>query len=183
MDIKKSLKRFWHFLWHEESIASYVVFFILAYLFLQFVAFPGFLLIFGLSDVTAVMTTSMIHTDPNLENTYYGWLEARNISREEIDSWSFQEGLEIGDVVFVKKVKKEEIDVGDVVVYYAPTGVSIIHRVVNIENSVYTTKGDANSNPLNFERQLSFESIKGKAILKIPYLGYPRVLLGYLIGR
>ena len=183
MDMKKRLKKFWHFFWHEESIASYIVFFIVAYIILKYVAFPIFLFAFGLSDVTAVMTTSMVHTNPNFENTYYGWLETRNISREQTMDWPFQNGLQVGDAIFVKKVKKEEIQLGDVIVYYAPTGVSIIHRVVNIEDSVYTTKGDANPNPLSFENEIPLELIKGEAIYKIPFFGYPRVLLGYLIGR
>lgn len=183
MKIKESLKRFWHFFWHEESIASYIVFFIVAYLLLKFVAFPIFLFALGLSDVTAVMSTSMVHTNPNFDATYYVWLEQHNITRAQTADWPFSNGLNIGDVIFVDKSKRADIALGDVIVYYAPTGVSIIHRVVNIEDGIFTTKGDANQEPLNFESNVPFELIKGEAIFKIPVLGYPRVILAYLIGR
>ena len=98
-NIKNSLKKFWHFFWHEESIASYIIFFIVAYLVLKFVAFPILLVGTGLSDVTAVMTTSMVHWGGNFDETYHEWFKDRNIT---IADWAFQEGLEVGDVIFVK---------------------------------------------------------------------------------
>ena len=64
--------------------------------------------------------------------------------------------------------------------FYSPSGKSIIHRVINTKNGLVTTKGDANTRSDYYEFDISFEDVKGKALFKIPYLGYPRVLLGRL---
>lgn len=179
--ITDGLKKIWHFLWHEESIASYVVFFIVAYLVLKFVAFPVFLVATGLSDVTAVMSTSMVHWQHNFDETYREWFNDRNITVSA--NWIFQDGLEVGDVVFVKKFDPTDIGVGDVIVFKVPSGESIIHRVIEVSNTTYTTKGDANSNSKAFEMGIAHDRVVGKAVSRVPILGYPRVFIARIIGR
>ena len=87
--IKKTLKKIWHFLWEEESVASYVVFIILAFVILRFIAFPGFLFVTGYSDIAAVVSPSMVRNDLT-NHTFYKWAEFNNYSRTDIDNWPFQ---------------------------------------------------------------------------------------------
>lgn len=177
--VKKNLKKVWHFLWEEESLASYIIFILIAFLVLRFIAFPGFLYFSGYSDVAAVVSPSMVHNDLT-NHTFYGWLAFNKISSE---GWPFMNGLNVGDVIFVKKVPAEEIKVGDIVLFYSTQG-QIIHRVVEIKNEggayYYTTKGDANTVSMDLEKNLTYDMIKGKLMTKVPYFGYPKVALTYI---
>jgi len=75
--------------------------------------------------------------------------------------------------------------VGDVIIYYYDN-MMIIHRVVNITDvdgvKYYTTKGDANPSSLPFETMVHESMVVGKAGLRVPWLGWPRTLMYYLIN-
>lgn len=97
-----------------------------------------------------------------------------------ITSGSMWPVLKKGDLVLIKGVKdKEDIKVGDIVVYRNLKGFTI-HRVAEINGDEVRTKGDANSvydTPIKFEeivgRTLSFN---GKPI-KVPLLGNVSILI------
>ena len=152
---------------------------------LRFVAFPGFLFVTGYSDVAAVISTSIEHGEL-IDNTFDEWLRFHNYSTEEIENWPYLDGLDVGDVIAVKKVPAEEIEVGDIILFYAPQG-QIIHRVISVysldENYFYTTKGDANSMISDVEKDIPYDGIKGKLVGKVPYLGWPRVAVTYIIPK
>ncbi len=178
----RKVRKFFKWLWHGKSISSYIAFIVVAYFLLKFVAFPLFLLTFGLNDVVAVLSGSMIHNAGTIELTFNEWLEFYDFNESDYHSWPFSNGLNIGDVI---TVHSGELNVGDVVVYYYGKNM-IIHRVVNktvIDGESYlTTKGDANPKSLAFEVNIPVERIVGKAGLSVPLLGWPRVLMYYLIG-
>jgi len=177
MDIKKSLKKAYDFVFKEESFLSYVVFIIFSFLVLKFVVYPVFLYIFNLTDIVAVLSPSMVHTG-DIYTTYFNWLDNRDINYTD---FPFDSGLGVGDAVFV--VPAKNISVGDVIVFY-PEGHSntIIHRVVFVNGDTYTTKGDANSQSLDFEKNISFEQVVGKAKFKLPILGWPRTVMYYIFN-
>ncbi len=180
--LKENMKKIWNFLWKEESLASYVAFIIVAFIFLRFVFFPAFLFVTGYSDIAAVVSSSMERNELT-EHTFYRWLEYQGFDMEEVEEWPFLEGLYVGDVIFVEEVPPEEINVGDVVLFNI-NGKQIIHRVVFIEqegtNYYYTTKGDANMQISESEMDIPHEYIKGKLVMRIPYLGYPRAILSFV---
>lgn len=181
---KFDLKSIWKFIWEDDSLLSYIVFVLLAFVLLRFMVFPGFLFLTGYSDVAAVMTSSMEHGE-TIKYTFNDWLEFNNFSEEEVNSWPYLDGLNVGDVIAVKKVPAEEIEVGDVILFYTPKG-QIIHRVVDIKNNetgyYFTTKGDANGEVGDLEIDTPYSQVKGKLVNKVPYLGYPKVLFSYLIS-
>lgn len=82
-----------------------------------------------------------------------------------------------GSIVIIKKYKKEEIKINDIIEYQLNETL-IIHRVIDIQNMLinnqYITKGDNNTEkdllPVNEEQ------ILGIVKYKIPYIGYPTVL-------
>jgi len=184
MDIKKTLKKIWKFLWEDESPQSYIAFIIVSYLLLKFIAYPGFLLIMGWQDVVSVLSGSMIHAE-NVNTTYFDWLDSRSINYSE---FPFINGLNPGDAVTVVRVLPEDINVGDVIIYvpYKYTNSSIIHRVIAREKQgeiyFYTTKGDANIGIGIFEINITYDQILGKAGIAIPILGYPRAILHNFLG-
>ncbi|MBU1993055.1 signal peptidase I [Patescibacteria group bacterium] len=98
-----------------------------------------------------------------------------------ITSGSMWPVLKRGDMVFVKGVKtKEDIDVGDIVVYKNVHYGFTIHRVINISNDKVITKGDANNTQ---DAPINAGEIIGKAVtfknkpIRIPYLGIVSILL------
>ena len=85
---------------------------------------------------------------------------------------SMEPTINVNDVVINKKVKQEELNIGDVITFLND-GEVITHRITQIDGddvvTLYTTKGDNN----NIEDicKITYENIKGKHILTIPYLG------------
>lgn len=85
---------------------------------------------------------------------------------------SMEPTININDVVINKDVSQDEINVGDVITFLHD-GEVITHRITKIENdgdvTQYTTKGDNNNIEDTFK--ISYENIRGKHVLTIPYLG------------
>ena len=86
--------------------------------------------------------------------------------------------LEEGDMVVIEPVSSaSQVHLGDIVVYNPPcsaTGFSVIHRVVNITSSGFTTKGD-NNNENDIVGGIStgpvtLNCIEGKVGFDIPYV-------------
>jgi signal peptidase len=104
-----------------------------------------------------------------------------------ITSGSMWPALKTGDMVFIQGVhSKEELKVGDIVVYRNPSESSefgrsfTIHRVVKLGADTLTTQGDANNVE---DPPVSYEELIGKAVtfrdkpFRIPYLGYVSILI------
>lgn len=173
MKVKKALKRFWKFYWKDNSFLSYVFFIVFTFLAFKFVLYPGFLLITGLSDVLAIMTPSMEHSGN--ESTYF--VEYYENLGYSPDNFEFNNGLNIGDVILVKKV--ENYSVGDVIVFKSPYYENkLVHRVAQLDP--LKTKGDNNAVSFIFDTVIT--EVYGKVIFKIPFLGLPRFLLYKITG-
>ncbi len=109
-----------------------------------------------------------------------GWYENKGITEEQFKTFQQSNGFRIGDIFVLKKA--ENIEVGDVIVYNNKiNNAPIIHRVVGIENEYYQTKGDHNSAMFPFEEKIEREQIYGKVLLKIPYLGWVKVVFNMLL--
>ncbi|MBP3441217.1 MAG: signal peptidase I [Clostridia bacterium] len=94
-----------------------------------------------------------------------------------VTSNSMADTLKRGDVVFVKPVAFEEIQVGDVVTVEATGGkYHFTHRVVEVNEAEKTviTRGDANDSDDPMPTQ--GERIVGKMWYKVPLLGYFSIL-------
>jgi len=150
-----------------------------AYIFLGYLIAIGanYALAVGLNTdypVVAVVSDSMEH--PNYEETYIKWFENRNYTREQLEEFSFNNGIRLGDLVVVRGTPIAEIVVGDVVVYQFSGKEPVIHRVVSIENGNLYTKGDNNRNvdQLNnaIAPPITEQALKGRAVAHIPWLGY-----------
>lgn len=84
---------------------------------------------------------------------------------------SMQPTYKIGSIIYYEKINKEDIKVGDVLTFKINNKTLVTHRVVAIENDVYTTKGDANNT--EDPKKIEYEDVEGKAKeISIPYLGY-----------
>ena len=146
----------------------------------------AYLLNFGLGlllgtklPIVAVVSDSMTH-DSVTPVRHYQYLEENlGYSKEKVDSWSIKNGFLKGDALVVVGVSEKDLKIGDVIVYDINGQTTpIVHRIVKLDNGQIVTKGDHNPSidpwtPIK---------IYGKAVVVIPYLGWPKLLLTQLTG-
>ncbi|RLF66993.1 MAG: signal peptidase I [Thermoplasmata archaeon] len=89
---------------------------------------------------------------------------------------SMEPTLKVGDIVILRKVTRDEIQIGDIIAYRLHGNV-VIHRVVNITGETIVTKGDANAAPDPWE--VSFKDVIGAPGIRIPYLGWIFIVISY----
>ena len=92
-----------------------------------------------------------------------------------IVSGSMEPTINIGDVIIVQEVKKEDLKVGDIITFKESdnTQATVTHRIVNIternEETMYETRGDHNNT--NDEKLVKYQDIEGIYKLKIEKIG------------
>lgn len=74
-----------------------------------------------------------------------------------------------GDIVVVENKNKTSLNKNDIITFKANNTV-ITHRIVDIKDSTYITKGDNNDVIDPFT--INYKDILGKVIFKIPKIGY-----------
>lgn len=122
------------------------------------------------------------------------WYENRGISKETFSTFSLKNGFRKGDIIIVWGRFKPKI--GDIIIF-KPNEESnaprpIIHRVVSIdEKGIIETKGDHNEEQLissnniyrTDETKINENQVIGRAIFKIPYLGYIKIWTTEIINK
>lgn len=204
-DYKLLLGWLWWFIWESNSIWSWIINIILAFVIIKFLVYPGLGFIFQTSHpIVAVVSESMEH-DGNFDQwwnsktalctsgqcTQKEFYAEYNIDESQFKDFIFKNGFNKGDIMILKGAKPENIKIGDVLVFISsrdrPRADPIIHRIIEIkEEPVFSahTKGDNNRESIDY---CSFESCLdefdiiekqfiGKAIIRIPYLGYIKIL-------
>jgi len=173
------LKKFWNFVWNDDSLLSWIVNVILAFLIVKFLLYPGLGLLLGTTHpVVAVVSESMEHNPGNFEQWWSGkesQYAEYNIKKEMFEKYKLKNGFNKGDLVVLTKPKN--VRGGDIIVFQSTiNNEPIIHRVVftkEIAGKVtYQTRGDNNPSSGQYELIISQEQLIGKAIFKIPYLGW-----------
>ena len=90
-----------------------------------------------------------------------------------ITSGSMWPALKKGDLVLIKGVDKQELEVGDIIVYKNKKGFTI-HRITELNEETLKTRGDANNVS---DSPVKYEEVVGKTVnvfekpLRIPKLG------------
>ena len=175
-------RSFWKFL-QKDSWASFAVTLLLAFVIIKFVFFPGLSLITGTSlPLVIVESCSMYHHEDGFENTFQSDVyDAHGLSLNDTENWIFQNGFSKGDVIFV--VGAKNVEIGDVIIFNGGARYPLIHRVIEIpedeSNDDYGTKGDnykTNSAQLNSEKSISEDQLVGKALFKVPFVGWAKLI-------
>ena len=195
MDKKKFkalLKKTWWFIWEDDSIWSWIVNIILAFILIKFIVYPGLGFLLGTSyPIVAVVSTSMEH-DSNFNNWWSSqekWYLNHNISKEQFTNFDFKNGFNKGDIMVLYGKKPENIEMGEVIVFKSKRPDPIIHRIVKKwelnGNYYFQTKGDHNIDSINSptldETNIGEERYLGKAVIRIPLLGYIKIWFVELI--
>ena len=95
-----------------------------------------------------------------------------------VGSGSMEPKMYAGDVVVIAKVPADNIKTGDIIQFRVPEGVTIMHRVIEVQETeegskTFITKGDANDQPDS--EPVSPENVVGKAVLTIPKIGWASI--------
>lgn len=170
-------RKAWYFIWYDDSLLSWLVNVIIAFILVKFIIYPGIGFLFGTTHpLVAVVSCSMEH-NTNFDDwwTKRGkWYEENKIPKEEFNKFPFKNGINQGDIMVLKKGNK--VDIGDVIVFTGNQN-PIIHRVVE-KNNGFRTKGDNNSTPDGITN-----NVIGEAFFRIPYLGWIKIAFNGLIGQ
>ena len=207
---KTFLGKVWYFIWHEDSLLSWIVNVIIAFLLIKFIVYPGLGLILGTQyPVVAVVSGSMYQGLENKGNFYEicgetfesrefrrsfenwwkhcgPWYEDNvNITKYQFQEFPLSNGFAKGDIIVLRG--PNDIKIGDIIVFQADRNYPIIHRVISISNDtgeiLYTTKGDHNPGVGTIDQNISIDRIYGKAYFKIPYLGYVKIFAVELLDK
>ncbi len=116
------------------------------------------------------------------------WYEEKNITKSMFRDFPMHNGFNKGDIIILFGAKPENIAVGDIIVFQSGRQYPIIHRVVEKRNTgsqyVFQTKGDHNPDsvkdirnniPVLDEFNISERYVIGKAVFKIPLLGWLKI--------
>jgi len=175
---KSVFKEVWEFLWNSDSALSWIVDLVLAFIIVKWVFFPLMGLIFASSlPMVVVESTSMVHETgfDGFWQNYGNFYEEIGISKSEFEKFSLTNGFNKGDIMVIQG--KDDYRIGDVIVFRVPQqSTPIIHRIIKIENGNYSTKGDHNSYQISYEKSIQKSQIVGKAVGRIPYLGWLKMI-------
>ncbi len=193
--IKKNSKSVWDFIWNDDSIWSWMLNILLAFIIIKFIIYPGIGLLMGTNlPIVAVISESMQHDgafdkwwsssascDQNgalVSCTQEQWYASRGITKDEFLNYSMHNGFNKGDIILLLGTNYDDLKIGDILVYQTKLPYPVIHRIV-AKGDVFETKGDHNAqqieNPQVNEKYITTDQIIGKAWVKIPYLGYVKI--------
>jgi signal peptidase I len=189
---KRTCRQFWYFIWEDDSWASWFVNVILAFILIKFVVYPVLGLVFSTSHpIVAVVSSSMEHdgsfdtwwkSSAICEGSYCtqeNYYKRLNISKDVFRDFRFNNGFNRGDIMVLYGTKSNKVKIGDVIVFMADRPDPIIHRVIAVNkqngNYYFTTKGDHNAATFYFESYIPDENYIGRAVLRVPFLGYVKI--------
>ena len=177
------LRKTWDFLWNDDSLLSWFVFLAVIFVFIKFIFFPSLSLIFGTTLPIVIVESCSMYHDNNFETWWEEnkeWYEDSKITKSQFEEFPLKNGFNKGDIFFVSGVKKENIEIGDTIIFSNLNTIRpIIHRVIDLEP--LGTKGD--NNPGQFtggtidETRIKENQIIGKATsFRIPLLGWLKLI-------
>jgi hypothetical protein len=152
--------------------------------------------------IVAVVSNSMEHP----AGSFGEWLESRQccdagcsrsivpsshyasygITPEDFERFPFRNGFDKGDVMVLRA--PEGLAIGDILVFWAEgRNEPIIHRIVQVRqladgNYAYSTKGDNNCGSAQFEHDIRADLMIGKAVARIPFLGWIKIFFVELLS-
>ena len=91
----------------------------------------------------------------------------------EVITGSMSGSIEIGDVVVVRIIDNNDIEVNDIVVFKEKNAI-ITHRIIEINEEEIITKGDANN---AIDKPIKRDIIFGKVIDTVPKIGIMKKVL------
>lgn len=188
MKIKEALKKLWFIIWKDDSPKGWLLSIIFIFIFIKFIFFPLMSLITGTALPLAIVESCSMYHEKDIFGSYSQWYDEHeekykefNITKEDFSNFHFSKGFNKGDILFITGVNPSKIEIGDVIIFTAPTTNPVIHRVVDIRETtdgrVFQTIGDNNNGQITFEKNIHQSNIVGKARFKIiPFIGWTKLI-------
>jgi len=194
-------KGVWHFIWDDDSLISWIVNILLAFIIIKFLLYPGMGLIMATDyPIVAVVSESMEH-DGNfdmwwgssaicdsqycLQSQYYS---NYGIDVGEFKDFRFSNGFNNGDLMILRGKEPKDIKKGDVLVFNGNRQDPIIHRVIKKwhqeDEYHFQTKGDHNSDSYAqiLETDISQDDVVGVAVGRVPLLGWIKIMFVSIVS-
>ena len=171
----KPFRDFWKYL-KRDTWDSWIVSLILAFVIIKFVFFPFLSLATAAPLPLVVVESCSMYHDRDFDAWWDNkgvWYEDVEILKEDFKNFPFIGGLNKGDIVLVSG--RGEYEIGDIIVFDANHEFPLIHRVVEKDPRA-GTKGDNNFDQLNIEKEIRDRDILGKAVARIPGLGWAKLI-------
>ena len=165
----------------------------MAFILIKFAVYPALGFILNTSHpVVAVVSESMEH-DGNFESWWSQsgrWYADNGITKEQFKEFTLKNGFNKGDIMILYGKKGKDIEKGEVIVFKSGRPDPIIHRVVKKADAngeyYFQTKGDHNADSIRStsldETKISENQILGKAVFRVPFLGYIKIWFVELIN-
>ncbi|MFA5141880.1 MAG: signal peptidase I [Candidatus Woesearchaeota archaeon] len=190
MNFKETAKKVWNFVWYEDSFLSLLANIVIAFILIKYMVYPGLGLVFGTSLPLVAVVSSSMHHEGNFEQWWMNaqsQYEPRGITESQFMQFPLINGFDKGDIMLIYGATTENLKIGDIVIFDSNRPNPIIHRVIKMyeENGkvYYQTKGDNyQTNPDSIksssldETKVPIEKIQGKALFRLPFLGYVKIL-------
>ncbi len=173
---KNIISHSWSYL-KRDTWDSWLVSILLVFIIIKFIFFPGLSLITGSSLPLVVIESCSMYHETNLDDWWFknaAWYENKNITESEFRAFPFTNGLNKGDIILVWG--HDDYEKGDIIIFNAPTRYPLIHRIISDPAEVIATKGDHNLGQLEVERDIPEGDIRGKAVVRIPALGWLKLI-------
>ena len=90
------------------------------------------------------------------------------ISTAAVQTGSMEPNVHVGALVYYKEVDTDEIEKDDIIAFEYGN-MLIMHRVYEVRDEYFITKGDAND--VVDSKYVYFDEVKGKVLFNIPYIG------------
>ena len=167
-NLKQSIKKSWNWIWHSDSIFSWIVALLLIFLIVKYIFFPTLSLIMGtVLPLAGVESSSMDHQMTKDDKGNLGicgnlylkdekqyldfdeywetcgdWYEENQITQEQFSEFSLKNGFKKGDIIIVWGRFQPKI--GDIIIFQANKESRaprpIIHRIVSMENNTIESR-------------------------------------------
>ena len=195
MSLKELLKKLWYILWKDNSPKGWIISLIVIFILVKFIFFPVLNLATGTTLPLVVVESCSMYHKGDVFTDFDSWWSLHvlkydqfNIEKQDFEKFKIKDGFNKGDIILAFGVKPEKIKVGDIVIFQpnpdALKQTPIIHRIVKISAEKIQTIGDNNAHSLTAsnniykidETQTSSSQVIGSAVLKIPHLGWAKLI-------
>lgn len=182
------IKDFWKFL-KADTLQSWIVSLIILVVLIRFVFFPLLSMATGAALPLVVVESCSMYHQGNFDDWWFRYgtqYDKFDIGKEEFEKFSMPGGFNKGDIMFVWGRSKPKL--GDIIIFTPNSGSTaqhpIIHRVVST-NPVGTKGDNGRTNPKQLdggnsqnldETNIKQEQIMGKAVARIPALGWIKLV-------
>ena len=114
-------KKFWHFIWEDDSVWSWIANVALAFILIKFIVYPTLVLLQTTHPVVAVVSESMEH-DASFDLWWINsnsWYVSNGISKDNFEGFKLKTDLIKEYIIILKGKNPANIKVGNVIVFWS----------------------------------------------------------------